>query len=83
METPILNRLHPMFFSCRFVFNVCGFLAALLVATPHDDGLPRVLCVDGQFACWSFGCVDSKLVCDGKQDCLDGSDEERCGKCQP
>lgn len=58
------------------------FLAAMLVATPPQDGRPRVLCVHGQFACWSFGCVDSKLVCDGQRDCLDGSDEERCGECR-
>lgn len=72
-----------MFFFLLFVFNVCAFfLAPLFVKTPHDGDLPRVLCVEGQFACWSFGCVDSKQVCDGKQDCLDGSDEEHCGKSQ-
>ncbi|XP_028290490.1 SCO-spondin [Gouania willdenowi] len=47
--------------------------------TFHDGGRPRVLCVDGQFSCSSFGCVDSAKVCDGRQDCSDGSDEERCG----
>ncbi|XP_029005418.1 SCO-spondin [Betta splendens] len=41
--------------------------------------LPRVLCVEGQFACGLFGCIDPVQVCDGRQDCLDGSDEEHCG----
>uniref|UniRef100_UPI0009B47557 SCO-spondin n=2 Tax=Monopterus albus TaxID=43700 RepID=UPI0009B47557 len=50
-----------------------------ITTTPADGGLPRVLCVEGQFECRSFGCVDSAQVCDGRQDCLDGSDEERCG----
>ncbi|XP_077410354.1 SCO-spondin [Vanacampus margaritifer] len=50
-----------------------------ITTTPRDGGLPRVLCVEGQFACRSFGCVNSAQVCDGRRDCLDGSDEERCG----
>uniref|UniRef100_A0A3Q3F4P0 SCO-spondin n=1 Tax=Labrus bergylta TaxID=56723 RepID=A0A3Q3F4P0_9LABR len=53
--------------------------APWIATTSHDGGLPRVLCVEGQYACRSFGCVDSAQVCDGRQDCLDGSDEERCG----
>uniref|UniRef100_A0A3B4TCW3 SCO-spondin n=1 Tax=Seriola dumerili TaxID=41447 RepID=A0A3B4TCW3_SERDU len=56
-----------------------GRPAPWITATPDDGGLPRVLCVEGQFACRSFGCVDSAQVCDGRQDCLDGSDEEYCG----
>ncbi|XP_072306545.1 SCO-spondin [Eucyclogobius newberryi] len=52
--------------------------APWLSSTP-DGGLPRVLCVEGQFACSFFGCVDSAQVCDGRQDCLDGSDEQQCG----
>ncbi|XP_068160698.1 SCO-spondin [Antennarius striatus] len=47
--------------------------------TSLDAGLPRVLCVEGQFSCRSFGCVNSALVCNGRRDCLDGSDEEHCG----
>ncbi|XP_056155186.1 SCO-spondin [Lampris incognitus] len=50
-----------------------------ITTTPYDGGLPRVLCVEGQFACRTFGCVDAAQVCDGQWDCFDGSDEERCG----
>ncbi|XP_039512123.1 SCO-spondin [Pimephales promelas] len=48
-------------------------------STAYDDGLPRVLCVEGQFSCRTFGCVEAVLVCDGHEDCPDGSDEHRCG----
>nr|XP_040023734.1 SCO-spondin [Gasterosteus aculeatus aculeatus] len=47
--------------------------------TPYDGGRPRVLCVEGQFACRTFGCINLVQVCDGGRDCLDGSDEEHCG----
>ncbi|KAM6977691.1 SCO-spondin [Aplochiton taeniatus] len=44
--------------------------------TPHDG---KGTCVEGQFECRTFGCVDARLVCDGRRNCLDGSDEEHCG----
>ncbi|KAM8881275.1 SCO-spondin isoform 1-T4 [Synchiropus picturatus] len=47
--------------------------------TSTDGGLPRVVCVDGQFSCRLFGCVENAQVCDGKRDCVDGSDEVHCG----
>ncbi|XP_049654923.1 SCO-spondin-like [Accipiter gentilis] len=47
--------------------------------TPPGPALPRLLCPRGQFTCGVLGCLDAALVCDGRQDCLDGSDEARCG----
>ncbi|XP_063003641.1 SCO-spondin-like [Elgaria multicarinata webbii] len=43
-------------------------------------GLPRILCTQGQFACEAFGCVEAAFVCDGQEDCMDGSDEMHCGE---
>ncbi|XP_060104212.1 SCO-spondin-like [Heteronotia binoei] len=47
----------------------------------HTRGpdMPRILCTQGQFACELFGCVEASFVCDGQEDCLDGSDEMHCG----
>ncbi|XP_066483571.1 SCO-spondin-like [Tiliqua scincoides] len=50
--------------------------------TPSPD-LPRLLCTQGQFACEVFGCVEAAFVCDGQEDCLDGSDERHCGEYSP
>ncbi|XP_069502497.1 SCO-spondin-like [Ambystoma mexicanum] len=41
--------------------------------------LPGTVCSQGQFACQVFGCVDAAFVCDGQEDCIDGSDEQHCG----
>uniref|UniRef100_A0A6Q2XSV2 SCO-spondin n=1 Tax=Esox lucius TaxID=8010 RepID=A0A6Q2XSV2_ESOLU len=50
--------------------------ALWISTTTNDGGLPRVLCVEGQFSCRLFGCVDAEAVCNGHQDCVDGSDED-------
>ncbi len=72
------DRTHGLRLYCNLYFLI-EFTAPWTATTPLDDGQPRVLCVEGQFSCRSFGCVHSAQVCDGRQDCLDGSDEEHCG----
>ncbi|XP_073488988.1 LOW QUALITY PROTEIN: SCO-spondin-like [Aquarana catesbeiana] len=41
--------------------------------------LPRSTCSIDQFVCSAFGCVDAVNVCNGQEDCIDGSDEQLCG----
>lgn len=33
-------------------------------------------CREDEFRCINGGCVSQQFVCDGKKDCLDGSDEK-------
>lgn len=35
-------------------------------------------CGPGQVPCDVLGCVEQKQLCDGREDCLDGSDEQYC-----
>ncbi|XP_022097778.1 MAM and LDL-receptor class A domain-containing protein 1-like isoform X1 [Acanthaster planci] len=39
------------------------------------------LCQPDEFACGSGTCVSLSSVCDGTNDCADGSDEANCGNC--
>ncbi|XP_069932953.1 SCO-spondin [Oryctolagus cuniculus] len=44
---------------------------------------PLVRCSPGQMPCEVLGCVEPKQLCDGTEDCLDGSDERRCASPLP
>ena len=37
-------------------------------------------CGTKQFRCNNSQCIESQLRCDSKEDCMDASDEENCGK---
>lgn len=37
------------------------------------------LCTENEFRCWNnLECIRKRFVCDGRNDCLDGSDEKNC-----
>ena len=52
--------------------------------TNADDTVTVSQCYTGQFDCsfnsTNFQCINKSLVCDGNEDCMNGADEDLCGK---
>ncbi|XP_039109837.1 SCO-spondin-like [Hyaena hyaena] len=44
---------------------------------------PPVQCSPGRVPCEVLGCVEPEQLCDGREDCLDGSDERHCASSVP
>ena len=51
-----------------------------LIEPPHISTHTVGRCTAEQYVCITGGCVNQTQVCDGQQDCQDGSDEFRCCK---
>lgn len=47
-------------------------------ALPSPDSSASAGCSQGWFKCNRGGCVEERQVCDGTDDCGDGSDEDKC-----
>ncbi|GFY45825.1 enteropeptidase [Trichonephila inaurata madagascariensis] len=68
-------QLHVVFYSSdQLNYPFRGFQIQITEIEPEQK------CTGDEIVCHNKNCVQKKLICDGQDDCGDGTDEESCGK---
>ncbi|XP_066544690.1 SCO-spondin [Amia ocellicauda] len=78
-------RILPVAFTHTFYLRseILGCVEDEPLATTPPGVAVTTRCVRGQFRCGSGECVSASVLCNGRQDCADHSDELGCGTVQP
>lgn len=87
---PVVTDTVVLIIVCAQVCTVCRVSLKNRLLIPQRDlerlssymtlDLCETGCLPGMFSCNNFRCIQGWLVCDGDDDCGNGSDERNCSK---